>query len=175
MSAGPEKELKDFESALAGLRPKPADLERDRLFFAAGGMRPRRLTRYFLAGNVLLGAACLYLGYLLWMRPMPAPEVKVVTVTVVERVPIEAPPVIEEPPVVPVPAKPPLVEPEPETPGSYPPPYGTIHKKMARMGEDALPTPPWFKDADVGTSEPERAGGRPRLFDTLMYFSLPRR
>ncbi len=73
--------LRQLETALAGLAPRPAALDRDRLMFAAG-QRSAVRTRWILPGvSALLASAATLLAMLLLYRPptqfvyVPAPQV----------------------------------------------------------------------------------------------------
>src|SRR5207249_654076 len=81
--------LAELEAALAGLAPRPPDLDRDRLLFRAGQESAGRRGRLWPWATGLLAAVAAGLGALLILRPDPQPVERVVYVPVKE----EAPPV----------------------------------------------------------------------------------
>lgn len=165
MSEGPDQELKDLEQALSKLVPRPPELNRDRLLFAAGQARTRRWARLFFSANLVLAGLCLYLGYLLWKEPS-APEVRYITVKVVEPAPRESEDVVpadeegNRPPPFPWPGEGP--------PSTYPSGYGTIQKKIPSMGESALPPLVTSPGLAAPGLKPVRAGDRPGLLDPAL-------
>jgi hypothetical protein len=76
-----DPELRQLETALAGLAPRPAEVDRDRLMFAAGRLSAAR-TRWVLPlASASLASAATLLAVLILYRPptrfvyVPAPQV----------------------------------------------------------------------------------------------------
>ena len=79
--------LADLAAALAGLAPRPPNLDRDRLLFRAGQESAARRGRLWPWAAGLLAAVAAGLGVLLVLRPDPQPLERVVYVPVKEEAP----------------------------------------------------------------------------------------
>lgn len=168
MSTESEQELSDLARALGKLVPQTPNLQRDRLLFAAGQRRGRRIVRLQTAGNLVLLGLCLFLGYRFWTQPTPAREIRIVTVHAPQSTPIEqssvppdeAIPDIVQPNLRPLP--PVIVDNE------HPPSYGTVQRNIPHYGERALPYPPSVEGKMLIPQEPTRAGSRPGFAESIV-------
>ncbi len=131
-----EPRLNEVAAALAGLRPNPPALDRDRLLFNAGRVSVSRpwLWRLTAAASTTLAAV---LAAVLLLRPAPPAVERVVYVRVEPPTPPKTDPA---PPAVPVesePAVPPPLYSSPSTP------YTRLEDRVLRWGLDGLaePTP----------------------------------
>ena len=131
-------DLSALADALAGLKPRPAALDRDTLMFRAGrASAPRRWAWPLATAAVSLVA--LGLGVALFVRSQPRVVERVEYVRV--EVPVPAPPAPETPTPVPTPADAPsLVTHEDEAP----PRSGVrrLEYHLSRWGFDGLPPAP---------------------------------
>jgi hypothetical protein len=128
--------LAELEAALAGLAPRPPDLDRDRLLFRAGQESAPRRGRLWPWAAGLLAAVAAGLGAVLILRPDPPPVERVVYVPAKE----------EATPVQPVAARP--VAPAAPADGDEAAPgaaerarFGAfqLQRQVLRWGIDALP------------------------------------
>jgi hypothetical protein len=103
----PDPALSGFTNGLADLAPDPGGLDRDRLLFRAGGVRPTRRLRYWQAVAGLLAVAALGLGTALVLRPTRmVDQVVYVSVPIFLPIPPEEPASEETPPFLPRRAEP---------------------------------------------------------------------
>jgi hypothetical protein len=79
--------LAELAAALAGLAPRPPDIDRDRLLFRAGQESAARRGRLWPWATGLLAAVAAGLGAVLILRPDPQPVERVVYVPVKEEAP----------------------------------------------------------------------------------------
>ena len=131
-------DLSALADALAGLKPRPAALDRDTLMFRAGRASAPRGWRWPLA-TAVSALIALSLGVALLVRPQPRVVERIEYVRV--EVPVPAPPAPETPTPVPTPADAPsLVTHEDEAP----PRSGVrrLEYHLSRWGFDGLPPAP---------------------------------
>src|SRR5262245_50280744 len=92
----PEKELSDLERLLESLTPRPASLERDRLFFRAGQACVRQSYAWPLA-TLAVSALASILAFVVLVRPTPEPIIRIVQVPVPMPAPMPVPDDPEQP------------------------------------------------------------------------------
>lgn len=165
MSAESEKELSDLERALGKLVPQPSHVVRDRILFAAGEMRARRVTRLLAACIVALVGLSAFLSYQLWVRPLPSPEVRIVTMYPPDTTPVEPPTPKKDVPEsieLTVPPLPPVLS------GDHPSHYGAIQRNIPHFGEGALRPGSPVVDSPFAETAPTRIGSRPGASESLL-------
>jgi hypothetical protein len=88
-----DPELAAFETALAGLAPRPGPINRDQLLFRAGQQSARRYTWFWPCSSGVLALATAVLAGVLWLRSAPQPVERIVYVPV----PVTPPPAADTP------------------------------------------------------------------------------
>jgi hypothetical protein len=134
-SPAPDPSLAAVEAALAGLAPRPGNIDRDQLLFRAGQASVRRRGWLWPTAAALSTTFAAALGLLLLLRPEPSPVERVVVVKVVE--PAPTPPPAPEPP-APLPSG--ALVWHVDEPGPVPSDYLRLRDQMIRWGADALPS-----------------------------------
>jgi hypothetical protein len=155
--------LAELEAGLAGLAPRPPDLDRDRLLFRAGQESAARRGRLWPWATGLLAAVAAGLGAVLILRPEPPPIEHVVYVPVKEQTrPVQ--PAVMHPAAPAVPAD----SDEGAAEAAERARFGAfqLQRQVLRWGLGALPsgTPP--RD----TASPDR--GPPPLPEVPRYYQL---
>jgi hypothetical protein len=154
--------LAALEAALAGLAPRPPDLDRDRLLFRAGQESAARRGRLWPWASGLLAAVAAGLGAVLLLRPDPPPVERIVYVPVKE----EAPPVQ---PVAIHPAAPAApADSDEDAAAAARARFSAfqLQRQVLRWGLDAMP----FGTAPRDNAGPDR--GLPPLPDVPRYYQL---
>jgi hypothetical protein len=154
--------LAELAAALAGLMPRPPDLDRDRLLFRAGQESAARRGRLWPWVAGLLAAVAAGLGALLVLRPAPQPLERVVYVPVKE----------EAPPVQPVAMRPaaPAMPADNDEGASDAAERARLsafrlHRQVLRWGIDALPSARASRDAVGLDKGPARLPEVPRYYE----------
>lgn len=135
------REREPLESALAGLQPAPAALDRDRLMFAAGQAAAPRRSWLWPTSAAALVCLSLGLGAALAMRPAPVETVRVVY--------LPAPEPTNVTPPLPVPDRTPLPTPPPDADARVADTttlsggdYLQLRRQVLRFGVESLPEAP---------------------------------
>jgi hypothetical protein len=155
-----EEGLAELAAALAGLAPRPPDLDRDRLLFRAGQQAAARRGRLWPWATGLLAAVAAGLAAVLVLRPDPRPVERVVYVPVRE----EAPPVRPAAMSPAAPAAPATGEEDAERARIS---AFKLRRQVLRWGLDALPPATAPRD---DAAAPDR--GPPPLPDVPRYYQL---
>jgi len=147
--------MNEFENALKALRPA-AELERDQLMYRAGQASAGRRGWIWRVATLSMTGVAGVLACVLVLRPQPAPEERVVFVSVPQQAPVESglQKTLPEPPR--------MVVMEHDAPPLSVPYHGAqlwqMEQQALRWGVESLPLP----------ALPEASGDQPKTLGSLM-------